>query len=208
MLFVPSGTVDAAMSDYCQVPPYVVQNIPPNVLILFDVSGSMLNFAYSDGYQTPTDATDDHSCTSTDRCTQYNYSGRLASHRYYGYFDPDSGTPTAPMFHRRRDRGRRRDPDHYWDGNFLNWLTMRRIDVMRKVLTGGRPNGRKIDGLLADDRRPRALQADPDKRPMRTPPISTRTRHRFRLQHGVLGHLEVRRHQGIATAITLASRSP
>jgi len=24
-----------------------------------------------------------------------------------------------------------------WDGNFLNWLTTRRIDVMKKVLTGG-----------------------------------------------------------------------
>ncbi|MDH5203778.1 MAG: hypothetical protein OEW69_11075, partial [Nitrospirota bacterium] len=24
-----------------------------------------------------------------------------------------------------------------WDGNFLNWLTMRRVDVIRKVMTGG-----------------------------------------------------------------------
>ena len=25
----------------------------------------------------------------------------------------------------------------YWDGNFLNWLTMRRADILRKVLVGG-----------------------------------------------------------------------
>ena len=43
----------AGMTDYCQVPPYVIQNIPPNVLILLDISRSMLYFSYYDGYQTP-----------------------------------------------------------------------------------------------------------------------------------------------------------
>ena len=35
--------VDAAvMEDYCVVPPYVIQNVPPNVMIILDNSGSML----------------------------------------------------------------------------------------------------------------------------------------------------------------------
>jgi type IV pilus assembly protein PilY1 len=36
-----------------------------------------------------------------------------------------------------------------WDGNFLNWLTMRRIDVLRKVLFGGDAgtNGRDGSGV-------------------------------------------------------------
>ena len=150
-LVVPSGTTDAGMTSYCQVPPYVIQNIPPNVLILFDISGSMLNLAYRDGYQTPTNTADDHACTSTDPCTQYNWSGRPSSHRYYGYFDPNQWytyasnvfTPAGPKSGSKQS--------NYWSGDFLNWLTMRRIDIMRKVLTGGRPNGTKIDGQLADD---------------------------------------------------------
>ena len=151
MVLVPSGPTVAGMTDYCQVPPYVIQNIPPNVLILLDISGSMLNNAYSDGYQTPTNTADDHSCTSTDRCTQYNWTGRPVSHRYYGYFDPDQWyTFGSNVFSPKGPRTGAR-PANSWSGDFLNWLTMRRIDVMRKVLTGGRPNGTKIDGQIADD---------------------------------------------------------
>jgi len=150
-LLVPSGPADAGMTDYCQVPPYVIQNIPPNVLILFDISGSMMNNAYYDGYQTSTNAADDHSCTSTDRCTQYNWSGRPASHRYYGYFDPDQWyTYGSSVFSAQGPRTGAR-PANSWSGDFLNWLTMRRIDVMRKVLTGGRPSSNKIDGEIPDD---------------------------------------------------------
>ncbi len=150
-LLVPSGPTDAGMTDYCQVPPYVVQNIPPNVLILFDISGSMLNNAYSDGYQTPTNTADDNSCKVDSRCTQYNWTGRPADHRYYGYFDPDQWYNYASNVFTAVGARTSTNPSHYWSGDFLNWLTMRRIDIMRKVLTGGRPNGTKIDGQIADD---------------------------------------------------------
>ena len=33
-----------------------------------------------------------------------------------------------------------------WDGNFLNWLSMRRIDILRKVLMGGKASERDGDG--------------------------------------------------------------
>jgi type IV pilus assembly protein PilY1 len=146
-----TGPAYGGMTDYCQVPPYVIQNIPPNVLILLDISGSMLNNAYSDGYQTPTDPSDDRSCTSSNRCTEYNWTGRPSTHRYYGYYDPDQWyiyssnkfSPSGPTT--------RAKTSSEWSGDFLNWLTMRRIDVMRKVLTGGRPNGSYIDGEVPDD---------------------------------------------------------
>lgn len=55
-VLVLSGTVlysprsfAAGMTDYCQIPPYVVQNIAPNVMLMVDSSGSMFNFAYYDG---------------------------------------------------------------------------------------------------------------------------------------------------------------
>jgi type IV pilus assembly protein PilY1 len=150
-LAVPSGPTDAGMTDYCQIPPYVIQNIPPNVLILLDISGSMMNNAYYDGYRTPTNLTDDRSCTSADRCREYNWAGRPASHRYYGYFDPDRWYTYGSNVYTPQGLRTGARPASSWSGDFLNWLTMRRIDVMRKVLTGGRPSGNKIDGEIPDD---------------------------------------------------------
>ena len=137
MLFVPSGTVDAGISDHCQVPPYVVQNIPPNVLILFDVSGACRPIAYSEGTRlrptrrttTPAPAPIGARSTTT--------LGRLASHRYYGYFDPDQWYTYGSNVFTAVGPRTATNPDHYWSGDFLNWLTMRRIDIMRKVLIGG-----------------------------------------------------------------------
>lgn len=149
-LVVPSGPTDAGMTDYCQVPPYVVQNIPPNVLILLDISGSMMNNAYYDGYQTPTNTADDHFCTSTDPCTQYNWAGRPADSHYYGYFDPNQWYIYGSGVFTSSGPTTRAKTSSEWSGDFLNWLTMRRMDIMRKVLTGGRPSSNKIDGQIAD----------------------------------------------------------
>ena len=128
-LAVPSGPADARMTDYCQVPPYVIQNIPPNVLILLDTSGSMLNNAYYDGYETKTDTSDDRSCTLSAVCMKYNWTDRPAAHRYYGYFDPNKWyTYASGVFTATANRtwvvGETR-PANTWGGDFLNWLTMR-----------------------------------------------------------------------------------
>jgi len=59
---------------------------------------------------------------------------------YYGYFEP----------YKKYSYGSNvfvRDPaSGTWDGNFLNWLTMRRIDVARKVLMGGKATSRQGGG--------------------------------------------------------------
>jgi type IV pilus assembly protein PilY1 len=58
---------------------------------------------------------------------------------YYGYFEP----------YKRYTYGSNifvRDPAGAWDGNFLNWLTMRKIDVARKVLMGGLATSRMGSG--------------------------------------------------------------
>jgi len=59
--------------------------------------------------------------------------------RYYGYFDPDAKyTYSSNKFSR--------DPAGQWDGNWLNWLCMRRIDVARKVMMGGLATARTGGG--------------------------------------------------------------
>ena len=60
------------------------------------------------------------------------------SSRYYGYFDPDSRYSYSSGFVR--------DPSGVWDGNWLNWLSMRKIDVARKVLMGGLATARTGGG--------------------------------------------------------------
>lgn len=50
---------------------------------------------------------------------------------YYGYFEPYKKYTYGSNIFERSATGE-------WDGNFLNWLCMRRVDVARKVLTGGK----------------------------------------------------------------------
>jgi len=65
-------------------------------------------------------------------------SGVIASTRYYGYFDPDARYSYSSGFVR--------DPSGVWDGNWLNWVSMRKIDVSRKVLMGGLATARTGGG--------------------------------------------------------------
>ncbi len=61
------------------------------------------------------------------------------STRYYGYFEPYKRyTYSSNVFYR--------DENGDWDGNFLNWATMRRVDVIRKVLMGGLATSRTGGG--------------------------------------------------------------
>jgi len=76
---------------------------------------------------------------STSMNQQAYYGSYDHNTRYYGYFEP----------YKRYRYGNNifvRDPNGEWDGNFLNWLTMRRIDVARKVLMGGLATSRQGTG--------------------------------------------------------------
>ncbi|HOP48575.1 MAG TPA: PilC/PilY family type IV pilus protein [Desulfobacteraceae bacterium] len=61
------------------------------------------------------------------------------THRYYGYFEPYQKYSYASNVFTRNAAGG-------WDGNFLNWMTMRRVDIARKVLMGGLATARTGGG--------------------------------------------------------------
>ena len=118
-----------SLNDYTAYPPFISQLTPPNVLIVLDKSGSMQEFAYkTSGYGGSSDKPD----------TSYN-----PSTLYYGYFNPSGkyaySTSVSGNFYP--------DPNGKWNGNFLNWLTMRRIDVVKKVLVGGKALNRADPGI-------------------------------------------------------------
>lgn len=150
-----SRTDAQSMSDYCLIPPYVVQNIQPNVMLVLDNSLSMTYFAYTDGFNT-TATSDDNMCTNGSLpCSAFTAPGSYPTYQYYGYFNPDYWytyetnrfLPSAPKSGSGLPGARAKSASE-WDGNFLNWLTMRRIDVLRKVLTGGK--GSNGDGTGFD----------------------------------------------------------
>ncbi|KPJ57599.1 MAG: hypothetical protein AMJ42_04650 [Deltaproteobacteria bacterium DG_8] len=59
---------------------------------------------------------------------------------YYGYFEPTSQYTYSVSGEFDRDAS------GDWNGNFLNWLTMRRVDLARKVLVGGLATSRTGGG--------------------------------------------------------------
>lgn len=160
ILVLSAAAGAAVMEDYCQVPPYVIQNVPPDVMLVVDNSGSMFNFAYYDGYDTDSTADDNTCANSLLPCSGFSTPGTYPDYKYYGYFNPDYWYayssnrfyPTAPKPVTGLP-GARAKLTTEWDGNFLNWLTMRRIDIIRKVLTGGKTTtgeGAGYDRLVAE----------------------------------------------------------
>ena len=105
----------------------------------------MYNFAYFDGFKTTTTADDNMCNSSSSPCTDFTTAGAYPTYKYYGYFSPDHWytygsskfTPTDPKTGSGLS-GARAKAANEWDGNFLNWLIMRRVDVVRKIMTGGK----------------------------------------------------------------------
>jgi len=138
-----------AQGEYSAVPLFMSISLPPNVMIVVDNSGSMFRFAYFDGWNTSEADDDNYGTSSSNPCVDFN-----PAHEYYGYFDPDywytySNNRFAPRALRTESK-----QTSDWDGNFLNWLTMRRVDIIRKVLTGGR--------LVASGGENRLIAQEPD----------------------------------------------
>lgn len=98
-------------ADFNWSPPFLARDEKPSIIIIFDNSGSMLGRAYTGVFN--------------------------ASREYYGYFNPRSYyryvTTTTRFVSDNSSTGN-------WNGNWLNWATMHRVDVARKVMGGGNYN--------------------------------------------------------------------
>ncbi|MDP3429791.1 MAG: hypothetical protein Q8R89_05605, partial [Desulfomicrobium sp.] len=109
MLLAPKSNAYQA-ADFHWLPPFLAVEEKPSLTFILDTSSSMLKRAYSD----PFDGTRE-------------YFGYFDTRSFYSY-NAESDTP-----HFFAD-----DATGEWSGNFLNWAAMLRIDVARKVLTGGK----------------------------------------------------------------------
>ncbi|MBF0487633.1 MAG: hypothetical protein HQK98_05670 [Nitrospirae bacterium] len=146
------------MQNYCSMPPFIQQALPPNLLFMFDNSFSMYDPAY---YSTT-------SYTSSSSSGVYpGYDNSYSdSTTYYGYFDnatmyignggttyaSDGNCSTFSAYTGSKtcsyintsylcislNAGQTSVTEFIARGNFLNWLTMSKMDVEKKVLTGGK----------------------------------------------------------------------
>ncbi|MGB9715455.1 MAG: pilus assembly protein [Thermodesulfovibrionales bacterium] len=121
--------VKSSITDYCSTPPFLSNTVPPNILIVLDNSGSMNDQAYAGSYDP----------------------SQFESGYYYGYFDP---TKMYVYSSNGRWEVTTADPSTATtahpiaSGNFLNWATMRRVDVAKKLLIGGKASPRSPEGSV------------------------------------------------------------
>lgn len=129
-----SGALQAqTMDQYYAVPPFVANQVAPNIMLLLDNSGSMADRScdptwcgvHSDGSLTPVNQNFD--ATST-------YSGFFDVMKCYVYDSTNTRFESAAS---KVSLSAGCPATTQWDGNLLNWATFRRFDALKKAMSGG-----------------------------------------------------------------------
>ncbi|MGE0484819.1 MAG: pilus assembly protein [Gammaproteobacteria bacterium] len=139
----------ADMIDYTAFPVTTVSSVTPKVMLVMSRDHQYFFKAYND-----------YSDLDGDGFVETTYDNSIS---YYGYFDQDKcysyveeSLPSAPNIDYFKPKAF--TTDHYcdavdgeWSGNFLNWASMTRMDIVRKIVYGGRrfldnPKTNTVDG--------------------------------------------------------------
>ena len=129
MQAVPCGVIayGATGSDFVAIPPFVSSGAPPLVMLVMGRDHKLYYGAYNDASDLNEDGVlDVHYNPSID---YYGYSDSYKCYEYNATdkrFAPTSKTTTKKC-----------SGANEWSGDFLNYITMSRMDTMRKVLYGG-----------------------------------------------------------------------
>ncbi|MEC4676840.1 MAG: hypothetical protein VST72_07990, partial [Nitrospirota bacterium] len=144
-IIIPSAMVNAATNnDYCVMPPFIVSDVNPNLLLMIDNSASMNELAYT-------------SPVATSYCYDDTYSD---INSYAGYFEQDKyyefNSGEAKDYFSERDSLTSLTCNYQTSylcvdinasglvrtfaasGKFLNWLSASKIDIEKEILTGGK----------------------------------------------------------------------
>jgi Tfp pilus tip-associated adhesin PilY1 len=149
------------MNNYSAYPPFINKGVPPAVMLmmtkdhrlffkgyndLVDLDGSTDPITGLPNTSTPVGQAAGIEATYAD---YINYVGYFDSNKCYTYSGTGAYTFAQPVITFSDTTGRFNPAaaatganQHYctnmWSGNFLNWATMARIDIIRQVLYGGR----------------------------------------------------------------------
>ena len=169
-LMAGTGTALAQnMADYTNLPIFLNQSVPPNILFLVDMGNFTLEAAYSGtsqrywiSFKSGTATSLNYSSNVTvDSATgadlvavdnsgvAINTSGVTTpadtfdpSKSYYGTFDPLRCYATGTnkfIYGSTKASVAAACGNSHWDGNFLNWMTARKQSTIYQVLVGGQP---------------------------------------------------------------------
>ncbi len=130
MLVCVRISAKAVSSDYAATPPLLSNTSEPLVMLVLSLDHELFKKAYSDYTDLDGDGQLDTSYVDS-----FDYLGYFDSNWCYQY-TAGRFKPSAPA---------NGDHRHFctttqapWSGNFLNWATMTRMDILRKVLFGGK----------------------------------------------------------------------
>jgi type IV pilus assembly protein PilY1 len=150
LLVLGSGHAGVALAqtsaDFAAVPPLITQSAPPNVMLVMSDDHELYKKAYSDFSDINGDGIFDLSYED-----DFTYSGYFDSNFCYSYGaiittedGPVTGfKPGADISASLGTTGHScASVAAKWSGNFLNWASMTRMDIVRDVLFGGM---RKVD---------------------------------------------------------------
>lgn len=117
------------MDQYYAMPPFVSDQVAPNIILVLDNSGSMSGLGC--------DRNDDGDCRDPidlPFTNTTNWSGYFNTLSCYTY---DAGADTRFEPATVKAALDTACPNTEWDGNFLNWATFRRFDALKKAMSGG-----------------------------------------------------------------------
>ena len=184
---VPAGVSAQNMADYTNYPIFLSQTVPPNILFLVDMGNATLEAAYSGTNQrywisfkagtatsglyssnvTITSASGDNLVAVDNSGVAINTLGVTSpadtfdsTKSYYGMFDPlRCYTTNSNSYIYASVKASVSDVCGVanWDGNFLNWLTQEKKQMIYQVLIGGQP----IPAQSNQDGTANTLSADP-----------------------------------------------
>lgn len=132
---LPQISLAQSMSQYSALPPLSVQTqSQQSIMLAMSLDHQLFIKAYNDFSDLDKDGVPDNTY--------------LPHHIYVGYFDPtlcyenqpytgESESHFIPVGRRTLDTEIPKCLSGQWSGNFLNWATMTRIDLVRQVLYGG-----------------------------------------------------------------------
>ncbi len=126
------------MINYCYTPPSISQDVKPDVLFVMDFSGSMQFPTYVNcDFKGYTNKVADCGTSTATSSTTWKYN---PSQTYSGYFEPNKCYEYSSnnFTEKQCDCSNKIGSSSCISGNLLNWITTTRIDIARKVLTGGR----------------------------------------------------------------------
>ena len=129
----PVSAVPPDKSIYDAYPPFMSNNPPPLVMLVMGRNHKLFYEAYNDA----SDLNQDGVLDTTYKPDEIDYYGYFDSFKYYEYVGTGVDGQFEPVGAGIGSNGKMKPAGNYWSGDFLNYLTMSRMDCMRKVLYGG-----------------------------------------------------------------------